>query len=145
MSKNLYSTPVVTSGAPSSDGSDKNYRYQGFSTVGGGRNFKLRDVDLVKQNIINMFHISPGELINQPSAGCIAWQVLFEPQDDFTIQKIGDNIASILNADPRISVADLQIEKIMHGVRVSCTLTYIGMDMSESITMDFDYRNNTRA
>lgn len=141
MARSLYESPGVSlSGGIKEDNTA--YIYRGFSTVGGGRNFNLMDVDLIKQNLINMLHIRPGDLIGQPSFGCIAWDCLFEQLDDITLQRVGDNIASIINSDPRVSVNDISVERGTHAIKVSCDLTYIGTDVSERMEMDFDERNN---
>ena len=54
--------------------------YNGFSTVDpDSTGFKLYDIQLVKQDIINHFHIRQGELLSNPSFGTIIWDILYEP------------------------------------------------------------------
>jgi hypothetical protein len=54
--------------------------YKGISTVNpNSKDFKLRNIDLIKQDIVNHFHIRLGEKLERPEFGTIVWDVLFEP------------------------------------------------------------------
>jgi len=56
--------------------------YKGFSTVNPDNiGFQLYDLQLVKQDIINHFHIRQGELLSNPNFGTIIWDILYEPQE----------------------------------------------------------------
>jgi len=54
------------------------YAYKGFSSANAVDNFKLYDIDLVKQDIINHFYIRKGEKLENPNFGTIIWDMIFE-------------------------------------------------------------------
>ena len=54
------------------------YAYKGFSSANSVDNFKLYDIDLVKQDIINHFYIRKGEKLENPNFGTIIWDMIFE-------------------------------------------------------------------
>jgi phage baseplate assembly protein W len=53
--------------------------YRGFSTLVPNKKFRLTDMELVKQDIINHFNIRKGEKLMNPNFGTIIWNVLHEP------------------------------------------------------------------
>ena len=79
LEKNLYKNLKITT--PKSSNNvlvDKSYK--GLSTVSANeKTFQLRNLDLIKQDILNHFHIKVGERLENPRFGCIIWDVLFEP------------------------------------------------------------------
>jgi len=78
--KKLYNNQVVAANKASvgSEGS-RSFTYRGFNSQESARNYKLYDIDLVKQDIINHFHIRKGEKLENPDFGTIIWDLLFEP------------------------------------------------------------------
>jgi hypothetical protein len=57
--------------------------YKGFSTVSADANsYSLYDFALIKQDLLNHFHIRLGERLEQPEFGTIIWDVIFEPLTD---------------------------------------------------------------
>ena len=54
--------------------------YRGISTVNNDNTkFGLFDIGLIKQDIINHFHISKGEKLENPNFGTIIWDVIQDP------------------------------------------------------------------
>jgi len=54
------------------------FTYNGFSSQETKSSFKLYDIDLVKQDIINHFYIRKGEKLMNPDFGTVIWDLLFE-------------------------------------------------------------------
>jgi phage baseplate assembly protein W len=76
--------------------------YKGFSTVNPDNiGFQLYDLQIVKQDIINHFHIRQGELLSNPNFGTIIWDILYEPLTESLKQIIAENVTTIINYDPR--------------------------------------------
>jgi phage baseplate assembly protein W len=116
--------------------------YRGFSTVGVNKEgFAKYDFDLIKQDLINHFHIRQGEKISDPKFGTIIWDLLFEP---FTLEiqeAIIDNVTEIVNYDPRISVEEIIVDTYEQGITVECTLTFLPYGISEQLRFKFDQAN----
>ena len=54
--------------------------YRGISTVNpDNTTFSLNDIGLIKQDLLNHFHISQGEKLENPEFGTIIWDVIHDP------------------------------------------------------------------
>ena len=116
--------------------------YKGISTVNADSDsFNLYDIALIKQDIINHFHIRVGEKLENPSFGTIIWDVLFEPMTDSLKQAIANNVTEIINYDPRVQVEQVTVDTYESGIMIECTLTYLPYNISESMRMKFDEDN----
>tara|TARA_B100000925_G_C21795723_1_gene382365 strand:- start:247 stop:687 length:441 start_codon:yes stop_codon:yes gene_type:complete len=114
-------------------------KYRGISTVDNkGNNFVKYDLALIKQDIINHFHIRQGEKLENPEFGTIIWDVLFEPLTDSLKEAIIKNVTDIINYDPRVSVNNVTIQTFESGIQIECALTYLPYNISESLRLTFD-------
>ena len=67
--------------------------YRGTSTVDpNATGFNLYDLALIKQDIINMFHIRQGEKLENPEFGTIVWDALYEPLTEDLKEAIAENV-----------------------------------------------------
>jgi phage baseplate assembly protein W len=113
--------------------------YRGMSTVNNDSNsFNLYDIALIKQDIINHFHIRVGEKLENPQFGTIIWDVLFEPMTDNLRTAIANNVTDIINYDPRVQVDQVTVDTYESGIMIECTLTYLPYNISESMRLKFD-------
>ena len=117
--------------------------YKGISTVNSDSNsFNLYDIALIKQDIINHFHIRVGEKLENPSFGTIIWDILFEPMTDALKNAIANNVTEVINYDPRVQVDQVTVDTYESGILIECTLTYLPYNISESMRMKFDEDNS---
>lgn len=114
--------------------------YRGFSTVNstGSDNFSLYDFELIKQDIINHFHIRQGENLANPRFGTVIWDLLFEPFTDNVREAILDNVTEIINYDPRVQVNEVIVDSYETGISINCVLTYLPYNMTEQMYFNFD-------
>lgn len=116
--------------------------YKGFSSVStASENFSLYDFELIKQDIINHFHIRKGEKLSDPTFGCIIWELLFEPFTDDVRDAIVRNVTEIVNYDPRVKVEQILIDNYEQGIEVSCLLSYLPYNISEQLLFRFDQQS----
>lgn len=135
--KPLYKNITVGSTAVSKPVKSKKYR--GISTVNNlTNNFVKYDLALIKQDIINHFHIRQGEKLENPEFGTIIWDVLFEPLTDALKEAIIKNVTDIINYDPRVSVNNVTIQTFESGIQIECALTYLPYNISETLRLTFD-------
>ena len=113
--------------------------YKGISTANpNNTSFTLHDIALIKQDIINHFHISQGEKLENPEFGTIIWDAIHEPLTDDLKEAIGKNVTDIVNYDPRVQVNDVVVTSYESGLQVECDLTYLPYNITESMRMKFD-------
>jgi len=114
-------------------------RYRGISTVNPEANsYNLYDFDLIKQDIINHFHIRQGEKLMNPKFGTIIWDILFEPLTDDIKNAIITNVTEIINYDPRVRVQKVSVDAYESGIQIEATLTYLPYSISETMRLTFD-------
>ena len=113
-----------------------------FSSVNNSKEgYSLYDFELIKQDLINHFHIRQGEKISDPNFGTIIWDLLYEP---FTIdvqEAIINDVTKIVNYDPRLSVEDITVDTYEAGITVDCTITFLAYNISEQLRFKFDQAN----
>lgn len=116
--------------------------YRGTSTVNNqNSSFVLYDIALIKQDLINHFHIRQGEKLENPNFGTIIWDVLFEPLTDTLRAAIAQNVTDIVNYDPRIQVVSVTVDSYESGIQVECDLFYLPYSIQEKLQFKFDQDN----
>jgi phage baseplate assembly protein W len=118
------------------------FTYRGFSSNASKDNFKLYDIDLVKQDIINHFYIRRGEKLQNPEFGTVIWELLFEQFTPEVKALIIKDVERIINFDPRIRVNLITVDATDQGVRIQADITYIPFNISERMGFEFDKRNS---
>jgi phage baseplate assembly protein W len=113
--------------------------YRGISTVNPNtKEFKIFDLGLIKQDIINHFHIRLGEKLENPTFGTIIWDALYEPLTDALKDAIIKNVTDIINYDPRVNVTKVIVDSFEFGIQVECELVYLDYSISEKLRFEFD-------
>ena len=118
------------------------FTYKGFSSNESNKNFKLYDINLVKQDLINHFYIRKGEKLENPEFGTVIWDMLFEPFTPDVKEIIAKDVEAIINYDPRFAVTEINIDSTDQGMRIQADLVYIPFNITERMTLNFDKNNN---
>jgi phage baseplate assembly protein W len=113
-------------------------RYKGFSTVGRYKKFRVTDVALVKQDLLNHFAIRRGEKLMNPEFGSIIWNCLYEPITDEIRGIIIDDVTKIVNYDPRTQVVDITIDQYDTGLQLEIDIEYVTTSQQERLVLSFD-------
>lgn len=113
--------------------------YKGFSTIDSNSSSNvLYDIALIKQDIVNHFHIRKGEKLSDPDFGTIIWDILFEPLTDLTRNAIIQDVSAIINFDPRVKVNQITVDSYENGIQVNCELVYLPYSIVEKLQFAFD-------
>lgn len=141
--KRLYNTKTVATNKASVGSQGNNlFTYRGFNSQESATNYKLYDIDLVKQDIMNHFHIRKGEKLENPDFGTVIWDMLFEPFTEDVKRIISKDVEDIINYDPRIAVNAVTVDSTEQGIRIQADLVYIQFNINERMTFDFDKANS---
>ena len=139
LEKNLYKRVTLPEQTENSPKTGRAYR--GFSTVDINRSsFSLYDLELIKQDIINHFHIRQGEVLSDPDFGTIIWDVLYEPFTEDVKEAIIQNVTQIINYDSRVGVNSITIDTYESGILIDCEITYLPYNISEALRFRFDQK-----
>lgn len=117
--------------------------YRGFSTVNRSKKFRVTDVELVKQDLLNHFHIRKGEKLMQPNFGSIIWSLLFEPMDDHINKLIIEDVQRIVGYDPRLGLQNITVVTQDNGLQIELDLVYIPTNQSTKMSLNFDANAST--
>lgn len=144
MASRLYNRTIIAANkAALGDQTVQNFTYKGFSSKENTKNFKLYDIDLVKQDLINHFYIRKGEKLENPDFGTVIWDILFEPFTEEVKEIITKDVEEIVNYDPRIQVSEITIDSTEQGIRIEASLVYIPFNVNEKMTFNFDRTTST--
>jgi phage baseplate assembly protein W len=140
----LYNQKTVASNTASiGNQSISAFTYKGFSSSETKAGFKLFDIDLVKQDLLNHFYIRKGEKLENPDFGTVIWDLLFEPFTEEVKKMISDDVQTIINYDPRIAVNSVIVDSTDQGIRIEAELIYLPFNLNERLKFDFDRSNRT--
>lgn len=142
MSTKLYNQKVAASSAAVVTEELGSFSYKGFSSKETSKNYKLYDIDLVKQDLINHFYIRKGEKLENPEFGTVIWDMLFEQFTEDVKNIIAKDVEDIINYDPRIAVNEIQIDSTDQGIRIQADIVYIPFNVNERMTFNFDKNNS---
>jgi phage baseplate assembly protein W len=143
MATKLYNQKsVATNKASVGDANQGAFTYKGFSSKEVSRNYRLYDIDLVKQDLINHFYIRKGEKLENPEFGTVIWDLIFEQFTEDVKNIIAKDVEDIINYDPRIIVNEVQIDTTDQGIRIQADITYVPFNINERMTFDFDKNNS---
>ena len=106
--------------------------------MGRTNGYKLYDFELIKQDIINHFHIRQGEKLSDPTFGTVIWDLLFEPFTNRVKEIIINNVTEIVNYDPRVSVESILVDTYEQGIQVECSISFLPYGISEELRFRFD-------
>ena len=134
---------VAVNKASVGDDTVTTFTYTGFSSDSKDTGYKLYDMDLVKQDLLNHFYIRKGEKLENPDFGTIIWDVIFEPFTEDLKEKIAKDVEAILNYDPRISAQSVAIDSTDQGIRIEAAIVYIPFNVTERMKFNFDKNTAT--
>ncbi len=139
----LYNQKVVASQRVTVENDNNTvFTYKGFNSQETKNKFKLYDIDLVKQDIINHFYIRKGEKLMNPDFGTVIWDLIFEPFTEEVKRLITEDVEQIINYDPRIAINSVSIDATDMGIRIEADITYLPFNINERMTFNFDKENN---
>ena len=142
LDKDMYERIKVTGPKKQNDQAITSRAYRGLSTVNPDLgSTRLYDLALIKQDLINNFHIRQGEKLENPEFGTIIWEVIFEPMTEDLKGAIAKNVTDIVNYDPRTQVNSVIVDTFESGIQIEIDLTYLPYNISESMRLEFDENN----
>jgi phage baseplate assembly protein W len=111
--------------------------YKGFSSRGFQRNksFVLFDVEIVKRDILNHIFTRHGERVKMADFGTRIPDMAFEGILDSTIQAITEDITTVCEYDPRVTLRALTVLPLTdnHTIIVLADLIYNELQLSERL------------
>ena len=117
--------------------------YRGFSTATQeetrGRSFSTSDIETVKRDLLNHIYTIPGERVMQPQFGTRIPLMAFEPLDELSIKIIKEDLAMVMNYDPRVRLIDIAVLPLPdnNAIVALVDIEYVQLDVTETLRLDF--------
>lgn len=114
--------------------------YKGFSSIEyqSHKTFALRDIELVKQDLLNHIYTRVGERVMMPTFGTRIPDLAFEPLDETTLMIVEDDLHKVIRFDPRVELVNLSVipDYTNNAILASVTLLYKEFAITDTINLD---------
>lgn len=118
--------------------------YRGYSSFEfeSNKTFKLRDIELVKLDLLNHIFTKRGERVMLPDFGTIIPEVLFEPLTAELVDAITEEIVRVINYDPRVELIDIQSnpDYDRSTVSVAANTFYVELDLVDNFELNIEFQ-----
>ena len=112
--------------------------FKGFNTVDKVRApYTLTDVDLIKRDLLNEFYTKKGERVMRPNFGSIIWDLLMNPQDNFTETEVKEDIERIISKHSRVKLVEITVFSSDKAIRAEITLNYVLLESTDVLYLEF--------
>lgn len=107
-----------------------------------GKKFRLTDIPLVVQDLINVLNIRQGEKVGQPDYGTTIWSYVFEPNIQNVQLALEAEIRRIASSDPRLNVNYVKCFPQDNGILLEVQLSVLPFQQTELLSIFFDSNSN---
>ncbi|RLB67313.1 MAG: hypothetical protein DRH08_03990 [Deltaproteobacteria bacterium] len=112
--------------------------FRGFSTVDKAKpSFSLRDIELVKRDLLNHFHTRKGERVMMPDFGSNIQNYVMEPMVSDMINIIKDDVTTVINSEPRADLIGIEVYNEEHTVQIEIELVFKPGDIADNLYLEF--------
>ena len=117
--------------------------YKGYSTFEFQRNksLSIRDVELVKMDLLNHIFTQRGTRVMMPNFGSIIPELSFEPLDGDLVDEVYAELLNIFDYDPRINVVTLSVTPDFetNSLYAVATLDYIELNVVDDFELNIQF------
>lgn len=117
------------------------YKGISFSNYREDKTFRLTNIDLVKQDLLNHIFTRKGERVMMPDFGTRITDMLMEPLDEFLLLQIEQELMEVFNYDPRVNLINFQIDPLYEekAVVALAELEYIELDLTDILEIQLEF------
>ena len=119
--------------------------YKGYSSKNYLLNssFALTDLKLVKSDILSHIWTRKGERVMMPNFGTSLQDIVFEPLDSLTVDRIREELITVIDYDPRVELIDIQVQAIYEDnmVLANINLRYIELNTVDEINLNIVFED----
>ena len=112
--------------------------YRGFSTVNTPKpSYTLRDIELVKRDLLNHFYTRKGERVMMPDFGSGIQDYIFEPFVSQVVDQLEADVIAVINQEPRVEFIDMHVSELEHSIRIEIQLLFKPGDVADTLYLEF--------
>jgi len=113
--------------------------YRGFSTINNAfGKWRQTDLEALKQDLSNHFHIKKGEKLMNPAFGSDVPLMVMEPLDERTKDATLADVQAVVNNDPRLKASAIDLREFDQGMQIHIQMVYPEYDASDVINLTFN-------
>lgn len=116
--------------------------YRGYSSFEYERtgSFTVKDIELVKLDLLNHIFTRKGSRVRMPRYGTTIPDMPFEMIDEDLLEDLHTQLTEVFEYDPRVQLLQLQVIPYydINTVMASATLRYIEFDVVDVLNLDFN-------
>ncbi|MNE45041.1 Lysozyme [compost metagenome] len=116
--------------------------YRGYSSFEYERtgSFTVKDIELVKLDLLNHIFTRRGSRVRMPRYGTTIPDMPFEMIDEDLLEDLHAQLTEVFEYDPRVQLLQLQVIPYydINTVMASATLRYIEFDVVDVLNLDFN-------
>jgi phage baseplate assembly protein W len=117
--------------------------YKGFSSFEFQRkkSFKIRDIELVKLDLLNHIFTKRGERVMMPTFGTQIPEMTFEPLDDTTVGIVESEVTRVIDFDPRVELLDINVQPDYDtgSLYVGANVLYIELNLVDNLELNIQF------
>ncbi len=117
------------------------YKGLSFRNFSKNKSIKLYDVELIKKDILNNIFTRRGERVKMFTYGTRIPDIVFEPLDDVALDVIEEDLRSVVEGEPRVTLVDLRIVPLYDRsvVIASLVLYYVELDFTGTLSVNITF------
>lgn len=120
--------------------------YKGYSSheYFPRKTFSIRDVELVKLDLLNHIFTRRGERVMMPGFGTRIPDLPFEPLDDITLGMLEEDLRLVFSFDPRVQLLELVITPSFdtNSVSAAARLLYIELNTVDTLDLNIAFEGS---
>lgn len=117
--------------------------YIGYSSYEFQKNksFVLTDIPLIELDLLNQIFTRRGSRVMMPLFGTRIPEIVFEPLDETTISDIENELLTVFNFDPRVSLLNLTMTPNFSTNSVSAVaiLNYVELNLTQPFQLNIQF------
>lgn len=119
--------------------------YKGYSSFEFQQNksLSLRDIELVKMDLLNHIFTPRGTRVMMPDFGSSIPELSFEPLDGDLVDELYAELLAIFDYDPRVNLVNLSLTPDFdtNSVHATATLYYIELDTVNDFELNIQFED----
>ena len=120
--------------------------YKGFSTFAfqQSKTLKIRDLELVKLDLLNHLFTKKGERVMMPAFGTVIPELVMEPLTDGVVDLVQEEVTRVINYDPRVELLTIQTvpDYDRSSITVAARLFFIELNMTTIIELNIEFEGS---
>ena len=119
--------------------------YKGYSSFEfqKSKSLSLRDVDLVKMDLLNHIFTPRGTRVMMPNFGSGIPQMAFEPLDEYLVDEVYSELLAAFDHDPRVTVNNLTVTPDFdnNSVYANATWFYVELNTVDDFELNIQFED----